>query len=243
MRSAAVVAVGLLAATAQPHWSYQGKDGPDHWSELSPQFKQCSTGHEQSPIDIRNATPADLQPLEVEYGATPLHIINSGSTIQVDAQPGATMSIGTRPYELVQFHFHAPSEEAIDGKRHAMAMHLVHKDAAGKVAMVAVLFDVGPKNNALAPLFDGLPQKPGTEVVLADAEKIHLDEVLPQRRGYFEYAGSLTTPPCSEGVRWLVLKDPVALSAEQLAAFRALYPDNARPLQPAGGRVIRQSAQ
>jgi carbonic anhydrase len=240
MKMAALVAFGWIAAATQTHWSYEGKDGPKHWGELSPKFAECSLGHEQSPIDIRGALPADLRPLEVRYKPVPLRAINNGHTIVVEVPKGSRITVAGHTYRLVQLHFHAPSEEAINGVRHALVAHLVHEDSHGRKAVVAVLFDVGPENRALEPLFDDLPQKPEAQAVLP-GNTIHLDEVLPSRMGYFEYEGSLTTPPCTESVRWFVLKQPVTLSARQLAAFRALYPNDARPLQPTAGRVVRQT--
>lgn len=242
MRTAAVLAAWLLAAVSPTHWSYHGKDGPRHWGELSHEFAQCSSGHQQSPIDIRDAPPAELPALQVHYGSVPLRAVNNGHTIQVDVPAGSGLTVGPESYDLKQFHFHAPSEEAVDGKRHALVMHLVHADAHGRLAVVALLFDVGSEgNSALASLFDNLPQRSGSEIV-RDGESIRLGELLPSKPGYFEYAGSLTTPPCTEGVEWFVLQQPVTLSAEQLSAFRRVYADNARPLQPVGGRPVRRSA-
>jgi carbonic anhydrase len=240
MRLAALAVVTLIAAAT--HWSYTGKDGPTHWAELSPKFGECAAGARQSPIDIRNAAAADLHPLELRYEPVPLRAVNNGHTIRVDVPKGSRLIVGAHTYRLVQVHFHAPSEEAVDGRRHALVAHLVHEDSAGNVAVVAVLFDVGRENASLRTLFDALPPEPGSERVV-HGETIHLDELLPPKMGYYEYQGSLTTPPCSEGVRWFVLKQPVSLSAQQLAEFRALYPNNARPLQPANGRLVRQSAR
>ncbi len=244
MKTAALMVLAIAAATrpqgTQTHWGYEGKDGPQHWGQLSPKFVECSVGQQQSPIDIRNAVLADLRPLEVHYEPVPLRAVNHGHTIAVQVPKGSRITADGHTYRLVQVHFHSPSEETIDGARHALVAHLVHEDSDGKRAVVAVLFDVGRENSALEPLFDDLPLMAGAEANVA-GQKIHLDELLPPRKGYFEYQGSLTTPPCTEGVHWFVLKQPVTLSARQLAAFRALYPNNARPLQPVGGRFVRQS--
>lgn len=236
-RSAFVVLVASAAGSA--HWSYQGKDGPTHWAALSPDFRECAVGDRQSPIDIRNATPADLPPLELRYEPVPLHILNNGHTIQVDAPQGSQLVVGGHAYQLVQFHFHAPSEEAIDGHRHALVAHLVHRDAGGNLAVVAVLFDPGALNETLRPLLDNLPAGAGAARTV-DAS-IDLTGLLPAPRGYYEYEGSLTTPPCSQGVRWFVMKETLPLSGGQLARFRTFYPDNARPLQPSNGRPILES--
>jgi carbonic anhydrase len=221
-----------------------GKDGPNRWGDLSPQYAQCSTGHQQSPIDISSASatpaPPELEPLVFAYGSVPLRAINNGHTIQVDVPGGNTIEVGGHRFRLVQFHFHAPSEETIDGVRHALVMHLVNEDVDGKKAVVAVLFDVGEESHALGSLFEGLPSAPGSVVARA-GETLRVDELLPAKRGYFAYDGSLTTPPCTEGVEWFVLKQPLTLSARQLTAFRQIYPDNARPLQPRAGRAVRQT--
>ncbi len=166
--------------------------------------------------------------------------MNNGHTIQVAVPPGSTITVGGHAYELQQLHFHAPSEEAISGKRAPLVAHLVHEDAEGKLAVVAVLFDVGAESAALRPVFAKLPVKPETETTLAGAK---LDEaaILPSKLGYYAFEGSLTTPPCSEGVRWMVLREHATISKAQLAAFKKLYPANARPLQPTNGREIQVS--
>lgn len=228
-------------ADEHSHWIYgQGHGGPTEWGELSPEFRACGLGHLQSPIDIRGAQKAALPEIRFAYQAGGPTVVNNGHTIQVTPPAGSTISVGDHTYRLLQFHFHAPSEEAVQGVRSPLVAHFVHQDAGGKLAVVAVLFDVGAENPALAPVFARMPANAPGDVALAG---VQLDPaaVLPATRGYYEYEGSLTTPPCSEGVHWFVLRGRATLSQAQLDAFRKLYPNNARPLQPLNGRVIRAS--
>jgi carbonic anhydrase len=243
-----VVAVVVLArATAAaeeggPHWNYGKEHGPAHWAELKPEYEACGIGTHQSPIDITVTEKAKLPPVKVEYQRVPLRIVNNGHTVQVNVPPGSTLSVGDHDYTLLQFHFHAPSEEAIHGKHHPLVAHLVHKDAEGKLAVVAVLLDVGGANAGLDPVFSHLPAKEGEEATI-DGVSIDPARILPAKRSYYEFEGSLTTPPCTEGVRWIVLKQPATLSKTQLEAFRSLYPKNARPTQPLHARVVRESVE
>jgi carbonic anhydrase len=167
--------------------------------------------------------------------------VNTGHSIQVNLAAGGTVDLASGTYKIVQFHFHAPSEEKIDGHPYAMVAHLVHSDDAGKLAVVAVLFKEGKANPTLAKVFAVMPAKEGEKVALEGG--VNPADLLPARQDYYAYVGSLTTPPCTEGVRWQVLKQPVELSKEQLAAFRKLYPMNARPVQPLNGRKVEQSGK
>jgi carbonic anhydrase len=242
-----ILAAGFLMACASvlpaqeqhPHWGYGLKAGPDHWADLEADYGQCRLGREQSPIDIRNARKADLPPIVFAYADGPAEIANNGHTVQVTPSAGGSIQVGGVEYTLTQFHFHAPSEEKIEGKAHAMVAHFVHKSADGKLAVVAVLIDARKESGAWRPIFDNLPGE-------ADATRplpggVDPGGLLPEARGYYTFMGSLTTPPCSEGVRWLVLKHPVSISQAQLAAFRKLYSHNARPTQPTNGRLIEES--
>jgi carbonic anhydrase len=238
---AALAAAAAPAFAADIHWQYgKGHGGPAHWSELSPEYAACGTGKHQSPIDIRNPEHAALPEIQFTYQLIEPKLVNNGHTVQVSVPAGSGITVGDHSYELQQFHFHTPSEEAVSGKRAAMVAHFVHKDADGNLAVVAVLFDVGPESAALKPVFAKLPAKANTDVTL-ESTQINPEAVLPATRGYYEFEGSLTTPPCSEGVRWLVLKHRATVSKAQLSAFQALYPDNARPLQPLNGRAVRGS--
>lgn len=241
------LATGLLAMTAlaaqaqtAPHWDYRSPHGgPTRWAELDPKFETCGKGGSQSPIDIRNAVKADLPALNVGYGAAEPTFVNNGHTIQVNLPPGQTLTVGDQSYELLQFHFHTPSEEAINGKRTAMVAHFVHRSADGQLGVIAVLIRPGKTNAAFAPVFEHLPRE--GEKVTVDGLKLDLAAMLPADKGYYSFAGSLTTPPCSEGVNWMVLKNPIELGPEQIKAFRRIFNANARPLQATNGRVIKES--
>ncbi len=234
-------AAGTTEAPAAPHghWSYTGMTGPEHWAELSPSFAACRTGTRQSPIDIRNGIKVDQEALQFDYKPSYFRISDNGHTIQVTYGPGSTLSVMGRTYELAQFHFHRPSEERIDGRSFELVAHLVHKDSEDHLAVVAVLFEVGKDNPFIQTLWNNLPLEQNTEY--QPATPIQISDLLPARREYFSYMGSLTTPPCTEGVLWLVLKQPVQLSADQLAIFNRFYSNNARPIQNTSGRIIKES--
>src|SRR5881396_404866 len=189
---------------------------------------------------FQHAKPAELPPLGFEYRSVPLNIINNGHTIQVNYGPGSTLTVGDKTYALKQFHFHHPSEESIDGRGFDLVAHLVHDDGSGHLAVVAVLFKTGPLNTLLEAVWRNIPAQMGKA---ADVPSVSLNvtDLLPADHGYYTFAGSLTTPPCSEGVTWYVLKNQATLSADQLAAFAKLYPRNARPIQPAYGRAVLES--
>ena len=224
---------------ADVHWTYAGATGPAKWGTLEKGFAECKLGQVQSPIDIPDATvrKGDLPSLLFNYKPVPLKIIDNGHTVQVNYSPGSFVTIEGKRYELLQFHFHKPSEEKIDGKGHDMVAHLVHQGPGGKLGVVAVFLDAGKGNALVKTLWDNLPKEKDKEVVL-DAVKVNAIELLPSNKGYYTFAGSLTTPPCSEDVSWYVLKTPVQVSAEEIARFGQLYPMNARPVQPLNGRDI-----
>jgi len=231
---------GSTGATgAHGHWSYQGPAGPQTWGGLKPEFNLCGNGQRQSPIDIRGGLPVDLEPVKFNYQPSPFAVIDNGHTVQANLAPGNHVEIGGKRFDLVQFHFHRPSEERIDGRQFEMSVHLVHKDDQGKLAVVAVLFDKGLPQPAVQKVWNNLPLERGEE----SAARVQLDpaEILPTDRRYFTYMGSLTTPPCSEGVQWVVMRQPVTMSPEQLELFARIYPMNARPVQQASGRRILQS--
>ena len=229
------------AGDPPPHWSYTGKHAdPGHWAELSPEFEACSKGHAQSPIDIRSTIKAPLPALQFSYTTAEPVFVNNGHTVQVNLSPSQRLMLGDRNFELVQFHFHTPSEEAIHGKRAPMEAHFVHRDAEGQLAVVSVLLQSGKFSKAYAPVFEHLP-RPGEKITV---EGLHLDlaRLLPADKGYYRFQGSLTTPPCSEGVQWIVLKQPLQLGANQIRAFQRIFKSNARPVQPLNGRIVEESA-
>jgi carbonic anhydrase len=240
-------AVGMLAATSisvtaadeQQHWSYEGKHGATHWGGMDTSFAQCKFGKEQSPIDIRNARKSALAPIGFAYAAGAAEIVNNGHTIQVNLRAGGMAKVDATEYKLLQFHFHTPSEESINGESYPMVAHMVHKNAEGKLAVVAVLFREGSKNRGLETVFNAFPKREGD--VRSLTGNFNPVDILPTKRGYYRYIGSLTTPPCSEGVRWFVLKQHVELSKQQIEAFRKIYKMNARPVQPLNGRLVEQN--
>jgi carbonic anhydrase len=238
----ATLAAGTAARAAEtPHWEYSGNHGPAHWGELSREFATCGLGHEQSPIDITGARKAELPPIRFDYRPAPLQLVDNGHTIQANLRPGSSISVGADRYELVQFHFHHPSEERVEGKPYSMVAHLVHRNAAGRLAVIGVLLESGARNALIDTLWAHLPARSGHDVALAQVV-IDAAQLLPPERGYYTYAGSLTTPPCSEGVRWFVLKQPVTVAPEQIETFARRYPNNARPVQPLNARLVQQSA-
>jgi len=224
------------------HWSYNGKTGPAKWGTLEEEYSSCGLGKVQSPIDIHDnvAKKADLPAIEFDYKPSPLKIIDNGHRMQINYAPGRCMTAGGKQYELQQVHFHKPSEEKINGKSFAMVTHLVHKDSDGKLAVVAVLLSTGADNPFIKTLWANLPKEKGHEQSV-DAVTINVADLLPKDRSYYTFAGSLTTPPCSEGVTWFVLKHPASVSSAEVARFGKSYPMNARPTQPVNGREIAAS--
>jgi carbonic anhydrase len=225
-------------------WDYAGPRGAEHWSTLDPGYALCNLGKEQSPVDIRGTHKAKLPALRFEYRSAPLnYVINNGHTIRVDYHdpPGAgsVLLVGDKRYQLMQFHFHRPSEEYVQGRPYDMVLHLMHQAPDGEAAGVAVFLKAGPANPAIQQVFAHMPPTEGQLAVPA----VTLDPtgMLPHDTAYYMYRGSQTAPPCNEGVTWFVLKTAVNVSAAQIAAFSALYPHDVRPLQPLNGRVIEES--
>jgi carbonic anhydrase len=232
-----------LRAQWKTRWSYEGADGPQHWGDLDPDYAACKIGKEQSPIDIRNPRKAQLPAIRFEYKSGPLKIINNGYTavrVNYAAGNGNFLFVGDQRYELTQFHFHHPSEESVHGKQYDMVAHLMHVSSEGKVAGVAVLLKAGRANTLIQRLWEYIPQTPGKEEVIAGVE-VNPAGLLPRDTSYYTYQGSLTAPPCTEGVTWFVLRTPMEISREAISAFAALYPNDVRPLQPLNGRVVKES--
>lgn len=240
--------VGLLlltgTATAQApavHWGYEGEVSPEKWGTLSPDYAVCSKGQEQSPVNIPSTAPVNPPNLVFTYKPTALKISNNGHTILVNYDPGSTLQVDGQPFQLVQFHFHAHSEHTIDGKPADMELHLVHQNAANQLSVVGVLLKRGPDNKAFAPVISNLPAKEGDPQTIAGAT-INAVDLLPTQRGYFRYKGSLTTPPCTEAVNWLVMQAAVELSDAQIAAYTKIFADDFRPVQPLGKRQFLQAS-
>ncbi len=226
-------------AHAHIHWSYEGEGGPGNWGKLRTDYASCASGQRQSPIDIRDGIRVDLEPIQFSYRPSHFRVVDNGHTVQI-AVGGSSIALLGKTYELVQFHFHRPSEERVNGRLFEMVAHLVHKAEDGKLAVVAVLLDKGKENPVVQTIWNNLPLEKNEEVT-PPGLAIDVAQLLPENRSYYTYMGSLTTPPCSEGVLWLVLKQPLQISPEQLAIFSRLYNNNARPIQPTYSRLIKES--
>ncbi len=238
---------GTVAQLASPpvaaaHWGYEGAQGPQAWATMKPEFGTCASGKRQSPIHIEDNTslqgPAEA--LQIAYQPSGGTVVNNGHTIQVDVLGENTLTVRGASYKLVQFHAHHPAEERVNNKSFSMVMHLVHRSAEGKLAVLAVLMDPGPANALIQKVWTHMPLDVQDKVRLP-ADLINLNDLLPLDRRYYQFMGSLTTPPCTEGVLWMVLKQPVTLSREQLRVFAQLFPNNARPIQPLQGRIVRNA--
>ncbi len=222
------------------HWSYQGENGPQAWGQLKPEFNLCATGQRQSPINIDESLTLQgpAEPLQFNYQSSNASVVNNGHTIQVDLQGDNTLTVRGSSYKLLQFHFHAPSEEQVNGQGFAMVAHLVHKNAEGQLAVVSVLLQSGAANALIDKVWTYMPLDTNDRVRIP-AGLIDMNELLPTDQRYYQFMGSLTTPPCSEGVLWLVLKQPSPVSPAQIRLFTQLFPHNARPLQQLYGRAVR----
>ncbi|MFI9654618.1 carbonic anhydrase family protein [Guyparkeria sp. GHLCS8-2] len=225
-----------MAADA-PHWTYEGDTGPAKWATLDSSFETCGDGVNQSPIDLRTPVAAEQSAPAFDYSAGGTHVVNNGHAVQVDYQKGSTLTLDGHDFQLKQFHFHAPSEHTIEGRHFPLEAHFVHADPVGNLAVVAVLFEKGEANEALEPLVENLPDSAGDEVELNAA--FDAADLLPAETEHYRYNGSLTTPPCSEAVRWVVMQEHPTLSAKQIKAFeKAIGMDNNRPVQPVNARVL-----
>ena len=233
-------ALGSGAPSAQDHpsfnWGYDGDIGPAHWGSLDPSFATCSRGFEQSPIDLGDAPTASPPGVEFDYGPRSAEVVNNSHTIQVNVDPGSGIVVDQVRYDLLQFHFHRASEHTVAGTRFPLETHLVHQGEDGALAVVGVLHREGAPAEALAPIWNLLPAEPGNAVPVPGG--VDLAALLPKRRTAWRYPGSLTTPPCTEGVSWVVMTEPTTLSAEQIAAFSAIHDGNYRPVQPRNGPVV-----
>lgn len=224
------------------HWSYEGDKGPQAWGRLKPDFNVCALGKRQSPINIEdgNTLQGPAEPLLFNYTPSNGTVLNNGHTIQVDVQGDNSITVRGGRYRLLQFHFHAPSEEQINGKRTAMVAHLVHRNDEGQLAVVALLLEPGAANPLIDKVWTYMPLEVNDRVRMP-RELLNLNELLPIDQRYYQFMGSLTTPPCTEGVLWTVLKQPLQISNAQLKLFTQLYPNNARPLQALNGRPVREA--
>ena len=260
-----VLAVGLLACgpggqhdpepvaeehheieTHEVHWGYSGHEGPERWGDLSSDFALCREGVEQSPIDLTGAVPIEdagiqrrlgTEVLTFEQRARVMDLVDNGHTIQITNDAPVTLDLGGVHYELVQFHFHAPSEHTIDGEHAPLEAHMVHKSADGELAVIGVLVEEGEYDSLWDPIIGALPDRPGDDRHLEDLD-LDMSELHPLPNRYFRYRGSLTTPPCSEGVEWIVMAEKRQISPEQMSAMVSHLHNNNRPVQPLGDRQI-----
>lgn len=227
---------------AEPHWEHEGENGPQNWANLKPEFSTCATGKRQSPVHIleTDAVPGPAEVLKFDYRPSGGSVVNNGHTVQVDVTGNNTLTVRGSVYKLIQFHFHHPAEERVNYKGFSMVAHLVHQNAEGQLAVVAVLIDPGAENPLIEQVWTRMPLDVKDRVGLP-AGLIDMNQVLPTDQRYYQFIGSLTTPPCTEGVLWLVMKQPMTVSREQLQLFTKLYPMNARPVQALNGRLVRES--
>ncbi len=235
-------AVAEAHGAADVHWSYEGENGPQAWGKLKPDFNLCASGKRQSPVNIEdgNTLQGPAEPVQFAYTPSNGTVVNNGHTIQVDVQGENAITVRGSSYRLLQFHFHTPSEEQINFKRFPMVAHLVHKNSEGQLAVVAVLLEEGATNPLIDKVWTYMPLDAGDRVRMPTG-LLNLTELLPTDQRYYQFMGSLTTPPCSEGVLWMVLKKPVSMSKAQYKLFTQLYPGNARPVQALNGRPVREA--
>ncbi len=219
------------------HWGYEGKHGPEHWGEMKKEFRACGEGRTQSPINISNVRGTSNEKVELHYGPTKINIENNGHSIEVVYDRGSYLKVNGKRYDLAQFHFHSPSEHTVNGRHSAMEMHLVHKSKDGGFAVVGVLIEKGEKENrAYSDMWGNLPKKAGQEKHVG--KKVNVGDLLPAGKAFYNYSGSFTTPPCTEGVKWFVMKEKVYLSGDQIKAFGKIMHGDNRPTQPLNGRTI-----
>jgi carbonic anhydrase len=232
----ALIFVGHTAADDEVHWTYSGERGPEHWGELSEAFEACSDGVNQSPVDIVDPRKTELSPIALSYRGSTTAVQNNGHTIQVDVGPGSSLTTDGQTYALIQFHLHSPSEHRIQGKSFPLEAHFVHENKRGELAVVSVLFLEGPHNDGLtkfgAPALAAVGSRVPIDIPIADLE------VVPNGRTYYRYSGSLTTPPCTEGILWLILKETGFVSKEQVSTFVTMIGEDARDPQPLNGRLV-----
>jgi len=241
LAAAFVIGLSLAAFNANAgsggHWGYEGEHGPEHWGHMSGEYKACAEGKTQSPIDLSNAAAEELADIKFDYKPSKLNILNNGHTVQVNYDEGSSITLDNVKYNLLQFHFHDPSEHTVGGKSFGMEVHLVHKNAKGELAVVGLLINEGKENAVLAETWKNMPAKADEKKALSS--KINAQDLLPSDHSYYRYTGSLTTPPCSEGVNWLVFTTPIEMSKAQIAAFKKIINKNARPVQPINARKVR----
>ena len=227
---------GSAYCETQTHWKYSGDKGPEHWAQLHPDFLACD-GKNQSPINLLGFIQSELTPLSFSYSAGGYEVLNNGHTVQVNFKKGSHLKIDDTQFDLLQFHFHSPSENLVKSRSYPLEAHFVHSDKEGNLAVVAVLFEAGAPNASLAKIWATMPERLGDKHALP--ESFDADNLFPKNRDYYRYNGSLTTPPCTEGVRWFVMKETLTISKNQIKQFTdVLHEPNNRPTQPLNARSI-----
>jgi carbonic anhydrase len=233
----AVCMASFVLAAEEAHWGYSGNEGPEHWGKLDPEYASCSEGKNQSPVNLTGMIESDLPPITIKYRPGGDEILNNGHTIQVNYEPGSTITVDGHKFELKQFHFHSPSENTIEGHSYPMEAHFVHADREGNLAVIAIMFKAGEKNAELEKAWTHMPENAGEKRALPMS--IDANILLPHDHDYYRFNGSLTTPPCSEGVWWLLMKYFDTASKEQIDKFsRTMHHPNNRPVQPVNARAI-----
>jgi carbonic anhydrase len=244
-RTSVIVLVATLACSAQSmaagnaHWTYAGQEGSEHWGGLDKSYAICASGMNQSPVNLTKMIEGELPELKVSYEIAGQEILNNGHTIQVNYAAGSTLTVENRTFELKQFHFHTPSENTIEGQSYPMEAHFVHGDENGNLAVIAVLFKTGKHSAGLEKAWAHMPESAGIKQQLSNL--VDANSLLPGNHAYYRFNGSLTTPPCSEGVNWFVMKDFATASQEQINKFsQTMQHPNNRPVQPINAREIIQ---
>ncbi|ADI30477.1 surface-adhesin E family protein [Methylotenera versatilis] len=236
-KSATIKPANIKKGDNKTHWAYEGKEGPENWAKLSPEFATCDAGRNQSPINIDDSIHAAIKPLKAIQKFPAKDILNNGHTVQINFKEGNMLALDNAAFQMKHVHFHAPSENTIHGKSFPLEAQFVHADAKGNLAVIGVMFTEGKANPALAKLWEQLPEVEGEPIALKT--RVIPSEFMPDNKSYYRFSGSLTTPPCSEGVRWLLMKNPITASKEQIDAFKkAVHHSNNRPIQALNGRVI-----
>ena len=232
----------IATSEGTSHWGYIGAGSPENWGDLSATYSACRAGLQQSPINLHNSIHATLTTLDIRYQPIPLTILNNGHTIQVNSIAGNLIQVDGEEFELLQFHFHHPSEHTVEGESFPMEMHFVHVNTKGELAVLGIFLREGTEENAvLRSVWEAMPPKEAAATTIPD-EQIDIAQLLPRDRSTFRYFGSLTTPPCSEIVKWIIFQDPIEVSSAQVAQFRDVFPLNARPTQPLNRRFLLTSA-
>ena len=231
---------GVTIASGKAHWGYEGHEGPAQWGDLNKDYHMCKAGKKQSPINVTGAHKEKLGEIKFSYKATAKEILNNGHTIQVNMNKGSSITVAGKTYNLLQFHFHSPSEHQINGVHADMVAHFVHQAADGQLGVIGVLFNLGKANVTLAKLWGEMPKHHGDKKSLS-AVKVNVSKLLPANKAYYNYSGSLTTPPCSEGVNWMVLQSQGSVSNGQVDAFTSIFSKSIRPIQSLNSRDIKVS--